>query len=143
MSVPSPGHPCPGRTGASRRAKASPEVRPTGQATPVPPIPQHPLPCGRAQPRGLGGRLWRTPGAYVLESSFSRPRGQTAKNRLHLDLRAAPVPHSDERMAALEAECERLFGFGATRLRRDEPASPTSAGYIVIADPEGNDSCLG
>ncbi|MET8983918.1 VOC family protein [Nonomuraea wenchangensis] len=45
--------------------------------------------------------------------------------------------------AALEAECERLFGFGVTRLRPDEPALPTNAGYIVIADPEGNDSCLG
>jgi hypothetical protein len=43
---------------------------------------------------------------------------------------------------ALEAECERLVGLGATRLRRDEPAPPTSAGYIVMADPEGNEFCL-
>ncbi|GIH67598.1 hypothetical protein Msi02_84150 [Microbispora siamensis] len=44
-------------------------------------------------------------------------------------------------MAALEAECERLVGFGATRLRRDEPAPPPSAGYIVMADPEENEFC--
>jgi hypothetical protein len=43
---------------------------------------------------------------------------------------------------ALEAECERLVGLGATRLRRDEPAPPTSAGYIVMADPEGNEFCV-
>ncbi|WP_254708448.1 VOC family protein [Streptomyces lunaelactis] len=56
--------------------------------------------------------------------------------------RSAPGLHGDERMAALEAECERLVGLGATRLRRDEPAPPTSAGYIVMADPEGNEFCL-
>lgn len=70
------------------------------------------------------------------------PEGKTAKNRLHLDVRAAPGLHGDERMAALEAECERLVGLGATRLRRDEPAPPTSAGYIVMADPEENEFCL-
>ncbi|WP_204053268.1 VOC family protein [Microbispora siamensis] len=67
--------------------------------------------------------------------------GKTAKNRLHLDVRVAPGLHGDERMAALEAECERLVGFGATRLRRDEPAPPPSAGYIVMADPEENEFC--
>ncbi|MET7706411.1 VOC family protein [Micromonospora sp. NPDC005413] len=40
-------------------------------------------------------------------------------------------------------ECERLVGLGATHSRRDEPAPPTSAGYIVMADPEGNAFCLG
>jgi hypothetical protein len=68
--------------------------------------------------------------------------GRTAKNRLHLDVRAAPGLHGDERMAPLEAECERLVGLGATRLRRDEPAPSTSAGYIVMADPAGNEFCL-
>jgi Glyoxalase-like domain len=68
--------------------------------------------------------------------------GKTAKNRLHLDVRAATGLHGDERMAVLEAECERLVGLGATRLRRDEPAPPISAGYLVMADPEGNEFCL-
>ncbi|MFC7533914.1 VOC family protein [Actinoplanes sp. GCM10030250] len=70
------------------------------------------------------------------------PEGKTAKNRLHLDVRSAPGLDGDERMAALEAECDRLVGLGAKRLRRDEPTPPMSAGYIVMADPEGNEFCL-
>ncbi|MBW0090772.1 VOC family protein [Pseudonocardia sp. KRD-184] len=70
------------------------------------------------------------------------PEGKTVKNRLHLDVRAAPGLRGDERMAALEAECERLVALGATRLRRDEPEPPMSAGFIVMADPEGNEFCL-
>ena len=45
-------------------------------------------------------------------------------------------------MAALEAECDRLVALGATRVRRDEPAAPMSAGFIVMTDPEGNEFCL-
>ncbi|MGW6604057.1 VOC family protein [Streptomyces sp. NPDC055036] len=45
-------------------------------------------------------------------------------------------------MVVLDAECERLVGLGAARLRRDGPAPPTSAGYIVMADPEGSELCL-
>ena len=71
------------------------------------------------------------------------PEGKTAKNRVHLDLRAAPgIDDPEERMAALEAECERLVALGATRVRRSEPAPPTSKGFIVMQDPEGNEFCL-
>jgi hypothetical protein len=70
------------------------------------------------------------------------PEGKTAVNRLHLDARAASGLHGDERMVALEAECVRLVGLGATRLRRDGSAPATSAGYIVVADPEGNEFCV-
>ncbi|MDF9715723.1 VOC family protein [Nocardioides sp. ChNu-153] len=70
------------------------------------------------------------------------PEGKTAKNRLHLDLRAAPGLEGDERMAALEAECERLVALGATRRERHEPDPPTSNGFIVMTDPEGNEFCL-
>jgi hypothetical protein len=70
------------------------------------------------------------------------PEGKVAKNRVHLDVRAAPGLDGEERMAALEAECSRLVGLGATRVRRDEPAPPMSAGFIVMADPEGNEFCL-
>jgi hypothetical protein len=70
------------------------------------------------------------------------PEGKTAKNRVHLDVRAAPGLFGDERMAALEAECARLVGLGATRLRRFEPSKPMAAGHIVMADPEGNEFCL-
>ena len=70
------------------------------------------------------------------------PEGKSAKNRVHLDVRAAPGLEGDERMAALEAECERLTGLGATRLKRFEPAPPLGAGHIVMQDPEGNEFCL-
>ncbi|MGK5441222.1 VOC family protein [Micromonospora sp. URMC 105] len=83
-------------------------------------------------PEGSGPRLF-----------FQRvPEGKQAKNRVHLDVRAAPGLEGDARMAALEAEAERLTGHGATRLRRYEPAPPLGAGHIVMADPEGNEFCL-
>ncbi|WP_367134328.1 VOC family protein [Saccharothrix sp. HUAS TT1] len=70
------------------------------------------------------------------------PEGKQAKNRVHLDVRAAPGLQGDERMAALEEEAERLVSLGATRLRRFEPAPPLAAGHIVLTDPEGNEFCL-
>ena len=70
------------------------------------------------------------------------PEDKVVKNRVHLDVRAAPGLRGEERMAALEAECERLVALGATRVRRHEPAPPTSAGHIVMTDPEGNEFCL-
>jgi len=70
------------------------------------------------------------------------PEGKTAKNRVHLDVRAAPGLSGDERMAALEDECTRLVSLGATRLSRFEPAPPLQGGHIVMADPEGNEFCL-
>lgn len=83
-------------------------------------------------PDGVGPRLF-----------FQRvPEGKTAKNRVHLDVRAAPGLSGDERMAALEAECERLVALGATRLERFEPSPPMTQGHIVMQDPEGNEFCL-
>jgi hypothetical protein len=70
------------------------------------------------------------------------PEDKTAKNRVHLDVRSAPGLEGDERMAALEAECERLVGLGGRRLKRFEPEPPMSKGFIVMADPEGNEFCL-
>jgi len=70
------------------------------------------------------------------------PEPKTAKNRVHLDVRAAPGLEGDERMAVLESECDRLVALGATRVQRFEPAPPMSAGFIVMQDPEGNEFCL-
>jgi hypothetical protein len=69
------------------------------------------------------------------------PEPKTAKNRVHLDVRAAPGLAGDERMAALEAEATRLVGLGARRLSRTDPGG-VEAGHIVLADPEGNEFCL-
>jgi len=70
------------------------------------------------------------------------PEDKVAKNRVHLDIRAAPGLAGDERMAALEAECERLVALGATRVARFDPAPPMSLGHLVMRDPEGNEFCL-
>lgn len=67
---------------------------------------------------------------------------KTAKNRLHIDVRSAVGLEGDQRMARLEEEASRLVGLGATRLHRFEPNPPTSDGFIVMADPEGNEFCL-
>ena len=75
---------------------------------------------------------------YVLRV----PEGKTAKNLVHLDLRAAPGLEGAERMAALEAEAERLVGRGASVIQRHEPRPPMSGGHIVMLDPEGNEFCL-
>jgi hypothetical protein len=58
------------------------------------------------------------------------------------DVRAAPGLLGEERMAALEIECDRLVALGATRVHRSEPEPSMSAGFIVMADPEGNEFCL-
>ena len=70
------------------------------------------------------------------------PEGKVAKNRVHLDVRAAPGLQGDERMAALEQECDRLVALGASRVRRHEPEPPMSLGFIVMTDPEDNEFCL-
>ena len=70
------------------------------------------------------------------------PEDKVAKNHVHLDVRAAPGLHGEERMAALELECDRLVALGATRGHRYEPAPPMGAGHIVMTDPEGNEFCL-
>ena len=83
-------------------------------------------------PDGAGPRLF-----------FQRvAEDKTAKNRVHLDLRAAPGLEGEERMAALEAECDRLVALGATRVERHEPSPPMTAGHISMTDPEGNEFCL-
>ena len=70
------------------------------------------------------------------------PEDKVAKNRVHLDVRAAPGLQGDERMAALEVESDRLVAMGAAQVRRHEPAPPMEAGFIVMSDPEGNEFCL-
>ncbi|NHC47180.1 VOC family protein [Motilibacter aurantiacus] len=83
-------------------------------------------------PAGAGPRLY-----------FQRvPEGKAVKNRVHVDVRAAPDVQGEERMTALEREAARLVEHGATRLERHEPAPPMTAGHIVMADPEGNEFCL-
>lgn len=69
------------------------------------------------------------------------PEGKTAKNRCHLDVRAAPGQKGQERMATLTAEADRLLALGATVFERLEP-NEMDEGCIVMNDPEGNEFCL-
>ncbi len=70
------------------------------------------------------------------------PEAKQVKNRVHLDLRVAPPHlHSDDRMASLEAEADHLVERGASRLDRVEPGG-IERGWLVLADPEGNEFCL-
>jgi hypothetical protein len=70
------------------------------------------------------------------------PEGKTAKNRLHLDVRAAPGSVGEQRMTALDAEASRLVDLGATRVRRVDPDGRMETGFVVMQDPEGNEFCL-
>ena len=82
-------------------------------------------------PEGRGPRLF-----------FQKvPEPKTAKNRVHVDVRVAPELRDEERMRALEDEAERLVALGARRLDRVEPG-PMEHGFVVMADPEGNEFCL-
>lgn len=84
-----------------------------------------------SDPDGAGPRLF-----------FQKvPEPKTAKNRVHLDVRAAVGLAGAERLAALEAECARLVGLGAARIARHEPDA-MGGGHIVMNDPEGNEFCL-
>ena len=69
------------------------------------------------------------------------PEPKTAKNRVHLDLRAAAGAPAGGREAALEAECARLVALGASRMGRLE-ADGINDVCIVMQDPEGNEFCL-
>ena len=54
------------------------------------------------------------------------------KNRVHLDLR--PTDRSRE------AEVERIVALGATEVA--DRRRPDGSGWIVLADPEGNEFCI-
>jgi predicted enzyme related to lactoylglutathione lyase len=60
------------------------------------------------------------------------PEGKTAKNRVHLDI--APTD------CTRDEEVARLIGLGATQI--DDHRSPDGAGWVVLADPEGNEFCV-
>lgn len=67
------------------------------------------------------------------------PEGKTAKNRVHLDVNVGAGLEGAERRCRVEAEAERITGFGATETRRDEQHGEF---WIVFQDPEGNEFCI-
>ena len=58
------------------------------------------------------------------------PESKTVKNRLHLDLAPSGCDQQDE--------LGRLLSLGARRI----DIGQGNAGWIVLADPEGNEFCL-
>jgi Glyoxalase-like domain len=68
------------------------------------------------------------------------PEGKTVKNRVHIDInQGTPETPMEERRRLVEAEADRLKGFGATQFRRVEEDGEFC---IVMQDPEGNEFCL-
>jgi len=60
------------------------------------------------------------------------PEGKSVKNRIHLDI--SPTDRTREE------ELERLLALGATVF--DDRRREDGTGWIVMADPEGNEFCL-
>jgi predicted enzyme related to lactoylglutathione lyase len=59
------------------------------------------------------------------------PEPKTIKNRIHLCLRPT---------TSREEEIERLLNLGATFVA--DRREPDGAGWVVLADPEGNEFCV-
>lgn len=60
------------------------------------------------------------------------PEKKQVKNRIHFDL----VPESGTR----DEELARLLALGATEV--DDLRLPDGRGWVVLADPEGNEFCI-
>ena len=68
-------------------------------------------------------------------------QSKVVKNRLHLDVRVGTGLVGEERLAALEAECERLVALGGVRVRL-LVADGVNESCLVMQDIEGNEFCL-
>jgi Glyoxalase-like domain len=60
------------------------------------------------------------------------PETKRGKNRVHLDLRPREGSRDDE--------LARLLALGATAV--DDRRNPDGTGWVVLADPEGNEFCI-
>jgi Glyoxalase-like domain len=68
--------------------------------------------------------------------AFQRvPEAKVVKNRVHLDVK--PLDSAPD---ALETELARVVALGAKELRR---VTDESGAFVVLADPEANEFCIG
>ncbi|GAB3145267.1 VOC family protein [Micromonospora sonneratiae] len=93
------------------------------------------LRCSRhadAQPGDPEAMLLPTDGAGPIVFFQQVPEGKTIKNRLHMCLQP------DDRTR--DEEVERIIALGATQVA--DHRRPDGAGWVVLADPEGNEFCV-
>jgi catechol 2,3-dioxygenase-like lactoylglutathione lyase family enzyme len=85
-------------------------------------------------PNSPGDPAWAilSPDRKLLMLFVSVPESKTVKNRLHLDI----VPEDRTR----DEEVERLLALGATQVA--DHRRPNGSGWVVLADPEGNEFCV-
>ncbi|HEY9562309.1 MAG TPA: VOC family protein [Nocardioides sp.] len=62
------------------------------------------------------------------------PDAKSVKNRLHFDLRPAAVSRDEE--------VERVLALGATQIDDQRGKYGPGSGWVVLADPEGNEFCI-
>ncbi|WP_426241918.1 VOC family protein [Nocardioides sp. LHG3406-4] len=62
------------------------------------------------------------------------PESKSVKNRIHFDLRPRTGTRDDE--------VERVRGLGATELADLRDKHGPGTGWVVFADPEGNEFCI-
>lgn len=98
--------------------------------------------------RGVPEEEWNNADAIVPRDGvgvrifFQKvPEPKTGKNRVHIDVPVTNGFVGETFMSVLEARADELENRGATRLRRFEPDA-INRGWIVMADPEGNEFCL-
>ncbi|WP_408896766.1 VOC family protein [Nocardioides sp. R1-1] len=62
------------------------------------------------------------------------PERKSAKNRVHFDLRP--------RTGTRDEEVDRLLRYGATQVADHRGIHGPGTGWVVLADPEGNEFCV-
>jgi predicted enzyme related to lactoylglutathione lyase len=88
----------------------------------------------------LGYKRVASAGQYVVLGTGDRTQHElllqgveepkTAKNRMHIDIKATDV----------DGEVQRLLALGATRL--SDAVEEWGERWVVMADPEGNEFCV-
>ncbi|RLK54302.1 VOC family protein [Actinokineospora cianjurensis] len=86
---------------------------------------------------GAAAWLYDPDGVAPRLSLLPVPEPKTAKNRLHMDVRVAGTGTPERRWARITEAADRFVAAGATRL------GEFAGHHIVLADPEGNELCLG
>lgn len=76
----------------------------------------------------------RDPGTGHRLLFIEVPDDKSVKNRLHLDLRP--------RAATRDEEVETLLAHGATQVADLRGTYGPGTGWVVLADPEGNEFCM-